>query len=136
MDLRGCVTGSAVEVRWIDLDEDERNRLRELGIREGAVLHVVNCGAFGSKVVALGSDRFAIDGRTCACIAVLPQGTGKNANLIGSLDLRPDPASHKAAAQSVNSDSVVCEAANSATKARPSLTNAVRLNKPRWISNR
>jgi len=70
MDLGICPIGSAVKVRSLDLDDEERSRMRELGIREGAVLHVVNCGAFGSKVVAIGSDRFAIDGRTCACIMV------------------------------------------------------------------
>ena len=81
--------GSAVEVRWIDLDDGERNLLRELGIREGAVLHIVNCGASGARVVALGSDRFAIDGHTCACIAVLPQSATDNTALVGSADLQP-----------------------------------------------
>ncbi|WP_425956940.1 FeoA family protein [Xylanimonas sp. McL0601] len=72
MDLRLCPAGTAAEVRWVDLDEDERARLRELGLREGAVVHVVHCGAFGGRVIAVGSDRFAIDGRTCACIGVVP----------------------------------------------------------------
>ena len=87
--LRVCPLGSAVEVQWIDLEDGERTRLRELGIREGALLHVVNCGAFGAKVVALGSDRFAIDGRTCACIAVLPHvyNDGEHA-VVGSRDLQ------------------------------------------------
>jgi len=90
MDLRGCRQGSAVEVRWIDLDEGERNRLRELGIREGALLHVVNCGAFGAKVVALGADRFAIDGGTCACITVVPQDSGEDVAVVGTRDLNVD----------------------------------------------
>jgi len=85
MDLGICPTGSAVRVRWVDLDDGERARLRELGIREGAVLHVVNCGAFGARVVAIGSDRFAIDGRTCACIAVIPHDD--DAAVVGSQDL-------------------------------------------------
>ena len=87
MNLRVCPIGSAVEVRWIDLEDGERTRLRELGIREGALLHVVNCGAFGAKVVALGSDRFAIDGRTCACIAVIPHDEHV---VVGSLDLHEE----------------------------------------------
>lgn len=85
MELRLCPIGSAVEVRWLDLDADEQLRMRELGIREGALLHVVNCGAYGSKVVAIGADRFAIDGRTCACIAVVPQD--ENVAIVGSADL-------------------------------------------------
>jgi len=90
VELRLCPAGSAVEVRWLDLDADEQLRMRELGIREGALLHVVNCGASGSKVVAIGSDRFAIDGRTCACIAVVPQG--ENVAIVGSADLAPSSA--------------------------------------------
>ncbi|WP_050758186.1 FeoA family protein [Xylanimonas cellulosilytica] len=72
MNLRRCTAGTAAEVRWIDLADDERARLRELGLREGAVVHVVHCGAFGGRVVAVGADRFAIDGRTCSCIDVTP----------------------------------------------------------------
>jgi len=87
MDLLTCSRGSTVEVQWIDLDDNERTRLRELGIREGAVLHVVNCGAAGTKVVALGADRFAIDGQTCACIAVVPQAKAQNVALVGGQDL-------------------------------------------------
>gem|GEM_PF-940011 len=90
MDLRLCPIGSAVEVRWLDLDADEQQRMRELGIREGTLLHVVNCGAFGSKVVAVGADRFAIDGRTCACIAVIPHD--EDSDVVGSKDLaQPAP---------------------------------------------
>lgn len=89
VDLRICPIGSAVEVQWLDLDPDERARMRELGIREGTVIHVVNCGAFGSKVVAIGSDRFAIDGRTCSCIAVIPHDA---APVVGSRDLSAQPA--------------------------------------------
>lgn len=87
MELLTCSRGSTVEVQWIDLADAERNRLRELGIREGAVLHIVNCGAFGAKVVALGADRFAIDGQTCACIAVVPQAVEQNMAMIGSADV-------------------------------------------------
>ena len=72
MELRLCLEGTSVEVGWVDLDDDSRARLREIGIREGAVVHVVHCGAFGNRVVAVGSDRIALDGRTCACIGVTP----------------------------------------------------------------
>jgi len=72
VDLRLCPAGTQAEVRWVDLEDDERARLREIGVREGAVVHVVHCGAFGARVIAVGSDRIAIDGRTCACIGVTP----------------------------------------------------------------
>ncbi len=72
MDLRLCPAGTSVEVSWVELDDAERARLRELGLREGAVVHVVHCSAFGGRVIAVGSDRLAIDGRTCACIGVTP----------------------------------------------------------------
>jgi ferrous iron transport protein A len=57
-------------VRSIDLDEAESARLRTLGLREGAIVHVIHWGAFGGRVIAIGSDRLAIDGRTCAAIGV------------------------------------------------------------------
>lgn len=72
MDLRLCPTGTPAEVSWVDLDDDARARLREIGLREGAVVHVIHCGAFGNRVIAVGSDRIALDGRTCACIGVTP----------------------------------------------------------------
>ncbi|MDR2703785.1 MAG: ferrous iron transport protein A [Cellulomonadaceae bacterium] len=89
MELRLCPLGSAVEVSWLDLNADERARMRELGIREGTVIHVVNCGAFGSKVIAIGADRFAIDGRTCACISVIPHN--EDSTVVGSKDLATPP---------------------------------------------
>ncbi|MDR2722394.1 MAG: ferrous iron transport protein A [Cellulomonadaceae bacterium] len=70
MELRKCPAGTATRVRWVDLEGTERDRLRELGVREGALVHVIHCGAFGGRVIAVGSDRFAIDGKTCACIDV------------------------------------------------------------------
>ena len=72
MNLSLCPVGSAVVVRSLDLDPGERTRLAELGIREDAVVHVIRCAAFGGRVIAVGADRFAIDGRTCACIDVTP----------------------------------------------------------------
>jgi ferrous iron transport protein A len=56
------------KVRSIDLPEAERRRLRELGVGPNAIVQVVQCGLFRSRVIAVGSDRIAIDGRTCACI--------------------------------------------------------------------
>jgi ferrous iron transport protein A len=72
MELRLCPAGTAARVSWIDVQDEERTRMRELGLAEGSVVHVIHCGAFGSRVVAVGADRFAVDGRTCACIGVEP----------------------------------------------------------------
>ena len=84
VDLRLCAAGTAAEIRWVDLDEEERVRLRDLGVREGAVVHVIHCGAFGARVIAVGSDRLALDGRTCACIGVLPLDAARTPALAGS----------------------------------------------------
>ncbi|MDR0482079.1 MAG: ferrous iron transport protein A [Cellulomonadaceae bacterium] len=70
MELQLCPAGTEATVEWVNLEPDERQRLRELGIAEGATVHVIHCGMFGSRVIAVGSDRFAIDGKTCACIQV------------------------------------------------------------------
>jgi ferrous iron transport protein A len=78
--------GDAVRVEWIDLPESERTRLRELGISQGSTLHVVQCGAFGARVVAVGSDRFAIDGDTCRCISVT-LGTDDSAHVMAGVGL-------------------------------------------------
>ena len=55
-------------VRLIDLPPEECARLRELGLAPDTLVQVIQCGAFKSRVIAVGSDRFAIDGRTCRCI--------------------------------------------------------------------
>ena len=65
-----------MQVTWVDLSDLERDHLADLGVREGALVHVVQCGAFGGRVIAVGSDRIAIDGATSACIGVTPATAG------------------------------------------------------------
>lgn len=72
MDLGDCGPGDAVRVLDVGLDEGMRRRCRELGLRPGVVVHVTHRAAFGGRVVAVGPDRFALDGRTCGQIAVEP----------------------------------------------------------------
>jgi ferrous iron transport protein A len=55
------------------LDDATRRRLRELGLSLGARVRVVQRGAFGGRVVAVGADRFALDGRTCRSLEVVPE---------------------------------------------------------------
>lgn len=70
MDLGSCTPGDVVRVTDVRLDDGMRRRCRELGLRPGVVVHVTHRAAFGGRVVAVGADRFAIDGRTCACVLV------------------------------------------------------------------
>lgn len=63
-----CPAGTVARVRLIDLPPDEVARLRELGLAPETQVQVIQCGLFKSRVIAIGSDRFAIDGKTCRCI--------------------------------------------------------------------
>ncbi|MDM8083524.1 ferrous iron transport protein A [Cellulomonas cellasea] len=60
--------------RVVDLDTEQSMRLRmnELGLRVGAVVRVTQRAAFGGRVVAIGAQRFAVDGQTAARIHVEP----------------------------------------------------------------
>ncbi|WP_448631200.1 FeoA family protein [Cellulomonas soli] len=70
MDLSACGPGDAVRVLAVGLDDGMRRRCRELGLQPGVVVHVTHRAAFGGRVVAVGADRFALDGRTCAQVTV------------------------------------------------------------------
>jgi ferrous iron transport protein A len=69
-ELPAGVDGRVVDVQ---LDAGLRLRLGEMGLRNGALLQVTQNAAFGGRVVAVGADRFAVDGHTCAQIRVEPQ---------------------------------------------------------------
>ena|GEM_PF-5252332 len=64
------MAGTAAEVLRLDLGKPEVARLSDLGVRPGQVIHVVQSAAFGGRVVAVGADRIAIDGRTAKRIEV------------------------------------------------------------------
>lgn len=72
MDLRSCAVGAGVSVQALAVGPADASRLGALGLRVGTVVHVVNRGAAGATVLALGSDRLALDGATCAAIDVAP----------------------------------------------------------------
>jgi ferrous iron transport protein A len=72
MDLGRWPTHTEARVVDVDLDHAARLRLSELGLRAGAVVRVTHRAAFGGRVVAIGSDRFAVDARTCARIEIEP----------------------------------------------------------------
>jgi ferrous iron transport protein A len=50
------------------LDGPARLRMREIGLRPGAVVRVVQCAGFGGRVVACGHQRFALDAATAAAL--------------------------------------------------------------------
>ena len=47
-------------------------RMRELGLRIGAVLEVVQRAGFGGRVLTIGPTRIALDHVTCAALDVTP----------------------------------------------------------------
>lgn len=73
MELRECADGDPVRVVAVRLDAGTRRRFRELGLAAGARVRVVQRGAFGGRVVAVGADRFALDARTCRAVEVVPE---------------------------------------------------------------
>jgi ferrous iron transport protein A len=92
MDLGDCGPGDAVRVLDVALDDGMRRRCRELGLRPGVVVHVTHRAAFGGRVVAVGADRFALDGRTCGQVAVEPLAAptdGPAATAAGATDVTP-----------------------------------------------
>ncbi|MGV8977850.1 MAG: FeoA family protein [Cellulomonas sp.] len=68
MDLGHWPTDTEAKVVTVDLEHATRLRLSELGLRAGAIVRVTHRAAFGGRVVAIGADRFAVDGRTCTRI--------------------------------------------------------------------
>ncbi len=81
MTLRDTPEGTHVRLTGLRLSDDVTFRLREMGLRPGAVARVVLHTAFGGRVVAVAGSRYAIDAQTAALIDVDP---------IGSLDARAD----------------------------------------------
>jgi ferrous iron transport protein A len=73
VELRECADGDLVRIVAVRLDQATRRRLRELGMSAGARVRIVQRGAFGGRVVAVGADRFALDGRTCRALEVVPE---------------------------------------------------------------
>jgi len=76
MDLGRCCTGVCARILHVDVEPGMCLRLRELGLREGAVIEVTHDAGRQGRVVALGAERFALDARTCQAILVDPLPTG------------------------------------------------------------
>ncbi|KFI81108.1 FeoA family protein [Bifidobacterium psychraerophilum] len=70
--LRTCPLGMEIEICAIDLAEQYRFRLRELGFREHERITVIQKANFGGCVISHGSERIAVDGSTARRILVRP----------------------------------------------------------------
>lgn len=91
MELAQLAVGSTARIAALDVGagSDLSLRLRELGLRPGAVVQVVNRAAFGGRVLAMcapdgargagGTARLGIDGRTARAIQVVPARRGAGA---------------------------------------------------------
>ena len=72
MHLGSCEVGQDVEVREVSAPPSARLRMREVGLRAGAVVRITQRGPFGGRVVAVGGSRIALDAATAAAILVEP----------------------------------------------------------------
>lgn len=68
--LANAKRNDLVKITNVNLDDKFCLRLREMGIVEGAKLKLANRGAFGSRVLAKGYERVAIDAKCAKCIEV------------------------------------------------------------------
>ncbi len=67
MNLSTSPVGQDVTIVGLDVDAGLALRMRELGLRPGAVVRVTHRGA-GGRVVAVGSDRFALGTEACTAV--------------------------------------------------------------------
>lgn len=72
LTVENCPMDADMAITAIGVDERHRFRMLELGLRAGTVIRVVQRASFGGRVVAKGTERIALDGRTASLIAVTP----------------------------------------------------------------
>ena len=72
MTLRDIPEGAHVRLTGLRLSDEVTLRLREMGLRPGAVARVIQHAAFGGRVVAIAGSRYAIDAQTATLIDVEP----------------------------------------------------------------
>jgi ferrous iron transport protein A len=65
-----CPLDTDVRVRAVRVASDAALRMRELGLRPGGTVRVIQRAAFGGRVVATGAGRLALDGATAARVDV------------------------------------------------------------------
>ena len=72
MLLPALAPGDVARVRSISAETAIALRLREMGLRPGTRFRLVGRAGSGSRVVAIGAARIAVDRTTCALIEVEP----------------------------------------------------------------
>jgi ferrous iron transport protein A len=70
MLLSALPPGVMAHVRAVSTESGAVLRLREMGLRPGALVRMAGRGAGGSRIVTIGAARIAIDGATAALIDV------------------------------------------------------------------
>lgn len=70
MLLSALPPGVMAQVRAVGTESEALLRLREMGLRPGALVRMAGRGAGGSRIVTIGAARVAIDGATAALIDV------------------------------------------------------------------
>jgi ferrous iron transport protein A len=69
MQLSACPVGLQARVLEVEVTGDALLRVREVGLRPGATLRVLQ-RCMGGRVVAVGAERLAVDAATAALIRV------------------------------------------------------------------
>lgn len=78
MNLGSLPVGSLARIDDVDVDPEVSLRLRELGLRSGALVRVAQRSIFGGRVIQTGFDadslnsRLGVDGATARRITVVP----------------------------------------------------------------
>ena len=70
MHLGECLLDQDVVVVTVDLPQEFRLRMYEIGVHAGAVLRVTHRGPSGGRVVAVGGARLALDAATTTTVQV------------------------------------------------------------------
>lgn len=70
MHLGDCPLDVDVMVLAVDVPDDARLRLWEVGLHVGAVVRVTHRGPSGGRVVAVGGSRLALDAETARRVPV------------------------------------------------------------------
>ena len=72
MTLAESPAGAQVRLLDVAVDPASRLRMREVGLRDGAVVRVGRRAAFGGRVVVVAGSRIALDAATARAVAVAP----------------------------------------------------------------
>jgi ferrous iron transport protein A len=68
--LKDCPLDMDLLIRAVRFEADAALRMREIGLRPGGTVRVIQRAAFGGRLIAAGAGRLALDGATAACVDV------------------------------------------------------------------